>query len=148
MILAYWHWLVFGMLLVGLEIFLPSFTALWFGVGALIVGALLFLFPELPLVWQILIWTGASVAFTWAWFRYFRHRSPDRTKAGLAREALIGETAQVIRSPAGELRGMLRFSTPKLGSEEWEFICEQPVAVGDRVAVREVSGNTLIVSRR
>ncbi len=145
---AYWHWLVFGMLLVVFEIFIPSFTALWFGLGALIIGCLLLLDPEMSLLWQLITWLLASSAFTWAWFRFFKRLAPDRTKAGLAREAIIGETAQVIRAPHDGARGMLRFSTPKLGSEEWEFICEQPVAIGDRVAVRDVSGNTLIVARR
>ena len=36
--LLYWHWLVIGMLLVVAEIFIPSFTVLWFGLGALVVG--------------------------------------------------------------------------------------------------------------
>ena len=61
---------------------------------------------------------------------------------------IIGETAQVIRAPQEDSRGMLRFATPKLGSEEWEFLCEQPVVMGDRVIVKDVSGNTLIVTRR
>lgn len=147
MSIAYWHWLVFGLVLVGLEIFVPSFTILWFGLGALIVGLLLFLFSGMPLVWQLFIWAVASTAFTWAWFRYFRGLAPDRTKAGLSREAIVGETAQVILAPFGERRGRLRFATPKLGAEEWEFLCEQPVEVGDRVAVTDVSGNTLIVSK-
>lgn len=144
----YWLWLVLGMVLAGIEIFVPSFTVLWFGVGALIVGAVVFLAPELAPVWQFLLWSVASIAFTFAWFRFFRTRSPDKTKAGLSREAVIGETGQVILAPAGEQRGMVRFSTPKLGADEWEFICEQPVTIGDRVAVLDVSGNTLIVTRR
>jgi hypothetical protein len=39
----------------------------------------------------------------------------------------------------------LRFPAPILGSDEWSFICEDPVAIGDRVRVTEVSGNSLIV---
>jgi membrane protein implicated in regulation of membrane protease activity len=148
MALAYWHWLVFGMLLIGFEIFIPSFTALWFGLGALIIGGVLLLYPDLSLVLQLVLWLLSSSAFTWAWFKFFKHLAPDRTKAGLSREAIIGETAQVIRAPHESARGMLRFATPKLGSEEWEFISDQPVNVGDRVAVRDVSGNTLIVTRR
>jgi membrane protein implicated in regulation of membrane protease activity len=148
MALAYWHWLVFGMLLVVFEIFIPSFTALWFGLGALIDGFMLYLSPGVPLFWQLLVWLIASSVFTWAWFRFFRRLAPDRTKAGLSREAIIGETAQVIRAPQEDSRGMLRFATPKLGSEEWEFLCEQPVVMGDRVIVKDVSGNTLIVTRR
>ena len=148
MALAYWHWLVFGMLLIGFEIFIPSFTALWFGLGALIIGGVLLLDPNVTLLWQLVVWPVSSSAFTWAWFRFFKRLAPDRTKAGLSREAIIGETAQVIRAPHESARGMLRFATPKLGSEEWEFISDQPVNVGDRVAVRDVSGNTLIVTRR
>ena len=148
MALAYWHWLVFGMLLIGFEIFIPSFTALWFGLGALIIGGVLLLYPDVTLLWQLVVWLLSSSAFTWAWFRFFKRLAPDRTKAGLSREAIIGETAQVIRAPHDNARGMLRFATPKLGSEEWEFISDQPVDVGDRVAVKDVSGNTLIVTRR
>jgi membrane protein implicated in regulation of membrane protease activity len=35
-----------------------------------------------------------------------------------------------------------------LGDDEWDFICETEVAVGDRVQVKELSGNTLIVEKR
>jgi len=146
--MAYWYWLAFGMVLMAVEIFLPSFTALWFGVGAIVVGVLVLLFPDLALTWQVLVWAVASAAFTFAWFRYFRNRSPDRTKAGLGREAVLGETAMVVIAPVGEKRGTLRFATPKLGSDEWQFICKQAVAEGDRVIVDDVSGNTLIVSKR
>ncbi len=144
----YWHWLALGILLMGLEIFLPTFVTLWFGVGALIVGVLMMVFPGMTLAWQMLVWSIGSAAFTWAWFGYFKRRSPDRTLAGLSREAILGETGHVISAPFGDKRGVLRFATPKLGSEEWQFICQQPVVVGDRVAVDDVSGNTLIVSKR
>jgi membrane protein implicated in regulation of membrane protease activity len=37
--MLYWHWLVFGILLVIAEIFIPSFTIMWFGLGAYSGGA-------------------------------------------------------------------------------------------------------------
>ncbi len=144
----YWHWLVFGMLLIMVEIFLPSFTALWFGLGAILAGAVLFVMPDLALGWQIFIWAVASVIFTLSWFKYFKPLAVDRTKAGLSREAIVGESAQVIKAAHGEERGHLRFTTPILGSEEWPFISTDDVVVGDRVVVRDVSGNTLIVDKR
>jgi membrane protein implicated in regulation of membrane protease activity len=146
--MEYWHWLVFGMLLIGVEIFLPSFTSLWFGLGALLVGTLMLLMPGMALSTQIMIWAVASAAATFVWFRYFRRRSPDRTKAGIAREAILGESGQVISVPTAARRGVMRFTMPVLGADEWEFICEDPVAVGDRVVVVDLSGNTLIVSKR
>ncbi|MCB1630896.1 MAG: NfeD family protein [Pseudomonadales bacterium] len=145
--MLYWHWLVLGMALSAIEIFLPTFTALWFGAGAILVGVLLLLIPSLSLAWQIGIWSVASAVATWAWFRFYRRVTLDHTKAGLGRETLLGETALVVRAPAGDKRGMLRFATPKLGAEEWQFFCAEPVEAGDRVVVEDVSGNTLIVTR-
>ena len=60
--MLYWHWLAFGMALMAIEIFLPSFTALWFGAGAILVGILLLLIPSLSLAWQVGIWAVASAA--------------------------------------------------------------------------------------
>ena len=34
-----------------------------------------------------------------------------------------------------------------MGADEWQFICNQKVDIGDRVAVKEVSGNTLVVEK-
>jgi len=145
--LVYWHWLVLGLLLIIAELFIPSFTIFWFGLGALLVGVLLLIVPSLPLTGQLLLFALASIAFTFLWFRYLKPLMSDRTKAGIAREAAIGETGQVIQAPVEGRRGMVRFTTPLLGDDEWPFICEQPVTIGDRVMVREISGNTLIVER-
>lgn len=144
----YWLWIVLGVLLVGLEMFIASFTVLWFGLGALLVGLILLAAPTLDLHWQLLIWLVASIGFAVFWFRFFKPRMVDKTKAGVSREAVVGITGQVIRPPKNTQRGLVRFTTPVLGDDEWEFICEDVVQPGDRVAIREVSGNTLIVNRR
>jgi len=72
----------------------------------------------------------------------------DRTKAGLSREAVLGESGQVIKIPEEGGRGIVRFTIPLLGADEWPFICEEKVSLGDRVFVREISGNTMIVEKR
>ena len=61
--------------------------------------------------------------------------------------AAIGETGQVIRKPDNGQRGTVRFATPLLGSEEWPFICDAAVYIGDRVRVADISGNTLVVKK-
>ena len=143
--LLYWHWLAFGMVLMMLEIALASFTVLWFGFGAILVGILLWLVPELALNWQIFIWALSSALAAWLWFRYLKPRAVDKTMAGLSREAIVGEVGHVIAVPRGHRRGRLRFSLPILGAEEWDIICEQPVTLGARVVVIDVSGNALVV---
>lgn len=145
--LAYWHWLVFGMLLIIAELFLPSFTILWFGLAAVAVAGLMLLAPTTSFTWQVFVWAVASGLMTFLWFRFFKPWTVDRTHAGIAREALIGQTGQVIKIPVDGRDGVLRFPVPLLGSDEWSFFCSDAVAVGDRVIVREISGNTLIVDR-
>lgn len=143
--LLYWYWILLGVALVIAEIFLASFTALWFGLGAVLVGTLLWLAPGMSPAVQLLLWLLFSCGLALFWFRYLKPRMVDKTKAGIAREAAIGESGMVIRAPTESGRGRVRFITPILGDDEWEFICEQPVQVGDRVHIREFSGNALIV---
>lgn len=146
--LLYWHWVLFGFALMALEIVLPSFMMLWFGLSALIIGGLLYIAPELSLTWQIFLWTVLSIGITFAWFKWLRPLSKDKTLAGLGKEALIGQTGTVIKAPTAHGRGKLRFSAPILGNDEWDFLLQnnQSVAVGDRVCVADISGNSLIIN--
>ncbi|HWR67507.1 MAG TPA: NfeD family protein [Desulfomonilia bacterium] len=138
--IAYWHWLIFGMALLIAEMFLGSMTILWFGLGALVIAALVFFVEDVELTWQLFIWALLSGWLTFLWFRYFKPFMADRTKAGISREAIVGETGHVISAPGGGRRGIIRFAKPLLGADEWPFICEQEVATGDRVVVKDVSG--------
>ncbi|WP_372717325.1 NfeD family protein [Immundisolibacter sp.] len=146
--MLYWHWLTLGMALIIAELFIASFFVFWFGLGALLVGLLVWLNPTLSTAWQVLGWSLASGLMTLLWFRYLRPLMKDRTQAGNARGAVIGEAGRVLRAPHGTNRGTVRFTTPLLGDDEWEFICEGSVVIGDRVYVKDFSGNTLVVEKR
>jgi inner membrane protein len=145
--IAYWHWIVFGVVLMLSEIALSTFFILWFGVAAIIVGVVLLIWPTLDLNWQIFIWTVLSVILAILWFKYLKPLSVDRTKAGLSREAVVGEVGHVIQVPHENRRGVMRFSVPVLGADEWQIMSTDELTEGDRVQVREVSGNTLIVNK-
>lgn len=145
--ILYWHWLVFGMVLMIAEIFIPSFTIFWFGLGGIVAATVLGLAPEMGLTWQLLVWVFSSSLFAFLWFRLVKPRMIDRTKAGISREAMVGECGLVVKAPESGRRGVLRFSFPILGSDEWSFICAEGVTVGERVRVREISGNDLIVEK-
>ncbi|MDL2329678.1 NfeD family protein [Desulfosarcina sp. OttesenSCG-928-A07] len=146
--MEYWHWLVFGMILMMAEIFIPSFTIFWFGLGALVVGLILLATP-ISLAWQVFFWTIASCAFTLIWFKFVRPKMRDRTKAGLSREAIVGEVGQVIHPSvaAQGQRGRVRFTIPILGADEWAFVCDTDTATGDRVSIMDIAGNTLVVRK-
>lgn len=146
LVMLYWHWLVLGLVLIVAEIFIPSFTILWFGLGALVVGVAALLF-EISFSIQVLIWTVFSVLFTVLWFKLVKPKMVDSSNSQAARESAIGESGQVIKLPAGDTKGKLRFSTPILGEDEWEFSCEAEVDLGDRLHIQEISGNVLVVAK-
>ncbi|MEM7469539.1 MAG: NfeD family protein [Pseudomonadota bacterium] len=139
-----WHWIVLGFILAIIEIFLASFFILWFGVAAIIVGTVLWLIP-ISVPTQIVSWAVLSGLLAVAWFRYFKPLAVDRTKAGLSKEQIVGETGQVVSAPNDEKRGKMRFPAPVLGDDEWMFISTDNLKIGDKVVVSDVSGNTLIV---
>ncbi|HBX99217.1 MAG: hypothetical protein CMQ48_00680 [Gammaproteobacteria bacterium] len=147
LVLLYWHWIVFGLALMVTEIFLGSFFIFWFGAAATFVGLLLVPFPELSETTQIMIWAITSTAFALAWFKIIKPLNVDKTKAGLSREALVGEIGQVLKVPTGEKRGKVRFPAPVLGSDEWLIISQDELNIGDRVSVVDLSGNSLIVKK-
>lgn len=140
------HWLLFGIALVVLEIFAPSFTIFWFGLAAIVVSAILVVIPTLALSTQIILWVILSVIITLAWFKFIRPLfNKDHTKAGLSRESTIGQVGMVIGLIPEHNEAKVRFPMPILGSDEWTCRLLHTVQVGDRVIVKDILGNQLIV---
>ena len=145
--LLYWHWIVFGIAVMLSEIFLGSFFIFWFGAAAIIVGLMLVPFPAISEAAQLMIWAFSSMAFAVGWFKFLKPLSTDKTKAGLSKEAMLGEIGQVLSPPNGEKRGTIRFPAPLLGADEWQILSQDSLRIGDRVSVVDLSGNSLIVKK-
>lgn len=145
--LLYWHWIVFGIALMLSEIYLGSFFIFWFGAAATVVGLMLVPFPAISEAAQFIIWAFSSTAFAVGWFKFLKPLATDKTKAGLSKEALLGEIGQVLAPPNGEKRGTIRFPAPLLGADEWQIISQDSLRIGDRASVVDLSGNALIVRK-
>ena len=143
----YWHWIVFGIALMLSEIFIGSFFIIWFGAAAIVVGLLLLPLPNMSGTAQLILWAISSASFALAWFKLIKPLNIDKTKAGLSKEALLGEVGQVLQVPSGDKRGKVRFPAPVLGSDEWLIISHEAVSIGDRVSVVDLSGNAPIVKK-
>lgn len=145
--IEWWYWVLAGFLLIGLELVIPSFTIIWFGLGALLVGILVALVPSLPDWLQVLLWAIASVVFTVLWFKYLKPKG-DRTHAGLSKEGIIGETGIIIKGTADSYaKGRIRFRISLLGADEWSCFAEEPLTVGDTVMVEDIEGQILKVKK-
>ena len=142
----WWHWIVLGIALTLLELAVPAFFLVWFGVGALIVGLVLLAVPELSFAWQVLVWIACSLLFIWLWFKVFKPGF-HKTRAGMSRNGIVGEIGLVIRDIRPFEKGQVRFQKPVMGDEVWESLADEEIKTGERVRVLEVEGNILKVGR-
>ena len=142
----WWHWIVTGVLLLLAELALPAFVLIWFGLGAVAVGLLLVLWPDLPLTAQLAFWLLASLALVWYWFRVFEP-ARHKTRIGMSAASIIGEVGLLTRAVGPFQRGELRLQKPMLGTEIWACISDQEIAVNERVRVLTVEGSLLHVEK-
>jgi len=144
--LEWWVWMVGGIGLILAELIVPSFFVVWFGLGALLVGLLALLAPDLSLTVQLAIWTAASLAMVVLWFKVFKPGF-HKTRIGTATGEVVGEIGLLVNAVAPFERGKVRFQRPVLGSEEWVCMADTPIAAGERVKVVAVEGSFLTVSK-
>ena len=147
--LVWWHWMILGLVLGLLELAVPAFFVIWFGLGALLVGIAMLVVPHMVFTVQVLLWTLASVAMTVLWFRVFRDDG-GKTRSGQANEAL-GEIGVLVRAvePLGveSARGEVRFQKPVMGSDVWPCLADEAIAAGELVRVLAVDGQILKVGK-
>jgi inner membrane protein len=79
--IEWWYWIIAGFSLIGLQLIIPSFTIIWFGLGALLVGIVTTVWTAFPAFGQILFWSAISISFTAMWFKYLKSNN-NRTHAG------------------------------------------------------------------
>ncbi|MEW6676797.1 MAG: NfeD family protein [Pseudomonadota bacterium] len=142
--LVWWHWAVLGMVLIGIEMLTPTFFLMWFGLGALLMGAVVAVLP-LGFAAQIMGWAVASLAMTGVWLKYFRN--PDRTHAGQSKEGVLGISGLVSRAIPEMGEGEIMFQRPVLGADRWPAVADTPIAAGEKARIVDVLGQTLKVAK-
>ncbi|WP_043062001.1 NfeD family protein [Brucella anthropi] len=112
--LGIWNWLVFGLILLILEISAPGFFFIWFGLAALVTGALAFLLSSTTgFGWQFqtVVFLVLAVIFVLVGRRFFGSRSTDADEPLLNRrgEQLVGQRA-TLTEPIINGRGRIRIN--------------------------------------
>ena len=111
MMIAWWHWLALGLILVAAELAASGgFYIIFFGVAAMVIGALVFVGAGGPIWVQLLLFSVLSVASLML-FRSPLMRWMKLDREGVDVDSLVGETAVATEAiPSGgigrvELRG-------------------------------------------
>ncbi|MDM4770521.1 NfeD family protein [Solimonas sp. SE-A11] len=135
----YWHWWVFGLVLLVAEMLLPTgFVLLWIGASAIIVGALSWL---LPLSWEIelVLFSVLSLGSFLVW-KTFRPAAQESDQPMLNRrgQSYIGRNF-TLKDPIVNGVGKLR-----VDDSQWR-ITGPDVPAGTQVRVTRADGATLHV---
>ena len=145
--LADWHWLIFGLIILGLEMLIGSGWLIWIGFGSLATGLIL-LAPIPMLEWyqQIFIFTVFSLIFTFTGRHLWQTKTkqegihdtlPDPTLNNRMAK-LVGQMV-ILEEPIQGRRGRL-----EIGGTSWP-ITGPDLPIGTQVEITAISGTVLEV---
>ncbi len=141
--LLWWHWIVFGIILVVGEIIIPSFVIIWFGLSAIVTGIMDY-FLQSTFQVEFTVWLLLSTLLLALWFLFFR--SKKETNSGQANYRLETKGLVIEDIPAAG-RGKVRFESPVLGSSEWQASSHEALTVGTVVCIEDVNGQLIKVKK-
>ncbi|MEO0328308.1 MAG: NfeD family protein [Pseudomonadota bacterium] len=147
MMFGIWTWIVFGLVLLGAEILLPSTFLLWPGIAALIVGVITLLLGENNSLWawqtQMLVFLALSILITIVGRNLMKRKdwnaseNPTLNKRG---ETMVGQTAVLSDAITNG------FGRIKVGDSTWR-VSGDDLSKGTKVKIVSSDGATLHVEK-
>lgn len=135
------HWFLFGLMLMGLEVFIPSAILLWPGIAAMFVGGVAFVTPDTDPQFLIIVWAVFSVFFALG-AQIYKRRFPENKDAPTMNrrgDQYIGRhftLAKDIVNGGGELH---------IDDTRWKIVSTKDLSAGVKVKVTAVEGTSLRV---
>ncbi len=139
---TWWHWVIFGVLLIVIEMSTGTFFMLTLGVSAILVGILDILF-ELSIQVEILLWLLFAIASVLVWMKWFKDHTVSNSGQSDYRLETLGTVTGEIH-PHG--RGKVTFDTPVLGNTQWHATAKTDIPKGTRVKIVEINGQLIEVA--
>ena len=139
--ILWWHWIVFGIILLILEMSIGTFFMLGLGVAAIIVGIIDFQMGTSFTV-ELSIWMVLSILAIGIWFKWFRE--PPVIESGQSNYRLdtLGTVQEEIHPHS---RGKVKFDTPVLGNTIWHATSKIDIDANTRVKIVQVNGQLIEV---
>ena len=136
--LAFWHWLVLGVVLAIIEVFAPGAFFLWLGISAAIVGSVLWVFPGISWELQLLFFAILSIASVVVARRYLIAHPLETDLPNLNQRGrqYVGRTFTLIE-PVVNGQGKIQ-----VDDSTWKITCEDCQA-GTKVIINGVEGVVL-----
>ncbi len=134
--LNFMHWLILGIALIILELFVWTVFLLWIGSSAITVGIIFFLFPNVSGLLQLLIFIVLAVAATLLSKKYYPVKTVDeqlhdKAKSHIGKECTIESVENGV-------------TKVKIGESLW-FAKGSDLSAGQSVKIIDVESSTFIV---
>lgn len=137
----WWHWIVFGIALLILDMSLGTFFILGLGVAAIIVGTI-DTFAETSFTAELSIWMILSILTITAWFKWFRENPVTDSGQSNYRLDTLGTVIEDIQPHS---RGKVTFDTPVLGNTSWHATSKTDIDKNTRVKIVQINGQLIEV---
>jgi hypothetical protein len=134
--LNYLHWIVFGLALVIVELFLWSMLLLWIGASAITISIVFYLYPEVSWGLQVLSFVLLSAVSTLLAKKYFPVKTVD-DELNLNSKDHIGKKCTVVSIENNIVK-------VRLGESLW-FARGCEMSVGQKVRIIDTDSSILIV---
>lgn len=139
-------WLALGILLMALEIVVPSFVLIWFGAGALLTAfcVLMGFLPSSALQWGVFFLSSAGFLFLWNFYLKGRFHRREQDKRDPTVSGLRGKAIErILPSTPGEVELYDNFH----GLRRWKAESDEIIEVGEEIEVCEANGIKFIVKK-
>ena len=138
--LQYWHWWVFAVVLIILEVFSPGAFFMWMGAAAGVTGAALIIAPEMSWQMQFIIFAAMSIVAILIGKTFFNRKSANTDDPTISTlEADLTGNIYIVEKPIVNGSGRIQ-----VGESTWKAQgpdCE----AGASVKVVGVQGAVLLV---
>lgn len=138
-----WFWMVAAATLFMAEVLVPGTFLMWFGLAAVIVGAVLFAVPDLTMAWQLALFAATSAVCVavgrqvWGSYKNPPSDRPDLNERGLQYIGQSFELTEAIRDGRGRAA---------VADSVW-LVKGPDLPVGTRVRVTGADGTILVVEK-
>ena len=140
-------WLAIGIVLMAVEIIMPGFIIFWFGIGAVITAALVYIGLLESEISQWFCFFVSSGAFLVFWFGYLK----DRVKVKTADEALdvtlAGKKGKCIQDIIPPQIGVVELFEPFHGVTVWKAQSKELIRKDEQIVVEGADRIKLIVKK-
>jgi membrane protein implicated in regulation of membrane protease activity len=141
--IQFWYWWVAAVVFLAIEVFAPGAVFLWMGVAAAVVGAVLWVAPEITWEYQFLLFAVLAVSTAFGWRTYRRRYPPPESDHPTLNRRGMQYVGRVFTLAAPVINGQGKLS---IDDTIWKVEGED-LPEGTQVRVVGVDGTILRIER-